>query len=134
MGGDARRYRDLEVWKRAVDLAVYCYRATVTFPPAERFGLTSQIRRAASSVPANIAEGCGRNHIREYLQFIGIANGSLNELETHFVVAQQLGMVPVEGYRDFLQRSARLGQMLTRLRQALRKRIEVAPGTKMTPP
>ena len=74
-------YRELRVWQMSMRLAEDCYRLTRTFPKEELFGLTSQIRRASSRIPANIAEGYGRGHRGEYLQFLRIAQGSLNELE-----------------------------------------------------
>jgi four helix bundle protein len=80
-------YRDLRVWQRSMDLAEACYRLTRRFPREELFGLTSQIRRASSGIPANIAEGYGRAHRGEYLQFLRIAQGSLNELETHLLLS-----------------------------------------------
>ena len=73
-------YQDLTVWQKAMDLAEQCYRLTKTFPKAELFGMTSQIQRAAASIPANIAEGWGRNSTAEYIQFLRIAQGSLKEL------------------------------------------------------
>jgi four helix bundle protein len=86
-------YRDLEIWQLGMDLAVKCYVATKAFPREELFSLTSQIRRAASSIPANIAEGQGRDHTREFLNHISIANGSLKELETHLLLANKIGLL-----------------------------------------
>ncbi len=82
-----QNYKELEVWQIAMDLAETCYQITRGFPKEELFGLTSQIRRAAVSIPANIAEGHARHHTKEYLQFLGVARGSLMELETHLLVA-----------------------------------------------
>jgi four helix bundle protein len=79
-------YRDLEVWQMSMELAVECFEATQPFPREEMFGLTSQIRRAASSIPANLAEGQGRHSTKEFLRFISIARGSLKELETHLML------------------------------------------------
>lgn len=83
--------KDLKVWQKSMDLAVASYRASADFPQDEKFGLVSQIRRAATSVPANIAEGFGRWNSREFARFLSIAGGSLRELETHFHIAQRLG-------------------------------------------
>lgn len=77
-----RSYRELEVWKKSIDLAEAIYRASSKFAPDERFGLTVQIRRAAISVPSNIAEGAARTGTGEYVQFLSVASGSLAELET----------------------------------------------------
>jgi four helix bundle protein len=84
MSGKIRSYKDLGVWQKSVDLADRCYIATRAFPTEERFGLSSQIRRAAVSIPANIAEGNGRSGSREYLHHLSIARGSLYELEHCF--------------------------------------------------
>jgi four helix bundle protein len=79
-------YRDLKVWQEAMNLAELCYRVTKGFPKEETYGMTSQIRRAAVSIPANIAEGYGRKTRGEYIQFLYIAQGSLKELETHLLL------------------------------------------------
>lgn len=86
-------FRDLRVWQLAKSLAVAVYRATEDCPARERFGLAAQMRSAAVSVPANIAEGYGRNNRREYLQFLAISIGSLQELETHLLIAEELGLI-----------------------------------------
>lgn len=91
--GTVHTVRDLRVWQRSMELAVRCYRETASFPDAEKFGLTAQIRRAARSAPANIAEGFGRWNQREFARYLAIANGSLRELETHFLVAGRLGYI-----------------------------------------
>ena len=88
-----RSYRDLQVWQKAMDLAKQCYQATRTFPSEERFGLTSQIRRAVVSVPSNIAEGHGRAHTKEYLNHLSMAKGSLVELETLLLLSQRVGFL-----------------------------------------
>ena len=80
-------YRDLQVWQKAMNLVETCYRLSALFPDSERYGLTSQLRRAAVSVPANIAEGHGRRSIREYCQHLSVAYGWLMELETHLQIA-----------------------------------------------
>ena len=85
-------YRDLVVWQQAIELAVAVYTATKTWPKEELYGLTSQARRAATSVAANIAEGYGRDNLGSYVQFLKIAQGSLKELETHLLIAQRVGI------------------------------------------
>src|SRR5437879_4576465 len=82
-----RSYRELKVWQLGMRIAVACYRLTKKFPSTERYGLTSQNQRSSSRIPANVAEGYGRGHRPEYLQFLRIANGSLNELETHLTLS-----------------------------------------------
>ena len=86
-----KSYRDLEVWKKAMDLTVAIYQLTEAFPESQRYGLASQIQRAAVSVPSNIAEGYGRGHRKEYLHHLWMANGSLKELETQLTLAVRLG-------------------------------------------
>jgi len=85
-------YREQFIWKRSVDLAVNCYELTKHFPQSELYGLTSQIRRAAVSVAANIAEGYGRRTKNEYLQFLHISLGSLRELDTELIIAKRVGL------------------------------------------
>jgi four helix bundle protein len=85
-----RNYRELIVWGKAMDLAVAIYRSTDTFPSSERFGLTNQLRRAAVSVPSNIAEGQGRASTRDFLHFLSIARGSLQEVQTQIELARRL--------------------------------------------
>lgn len=87
-----RTYQDLTVWQRSIDLIEAVYSLTSAFPQDERFGLTSQMRRAAVSIAANIAEGYGRNSRKEYAYFVGIAFGSSRELETLLVVANRIGI------------------------------------------
>ncbi len=84
-------YRDLEVWKQTKDLVTNIYRVTKTFPKDEQFGLVNQLRRAAISIPSNIAEGCGRNHFKDSTQFFFISRGSLYEVETQIIIAFDLG-------------------------------------------
>ena len=84
-------YRDLLVWGRAMDLVVEAYRLTEAFPREERYGLVQQVRRAAVSVPSNIAEGHGRDHLGDYLRQLSVANGSLMELETQVLIAGRMG-------------------------------------------
>jgi four helix bundle protein len=83
-------YRELVVWQKAMDLVIACYKLTANFPASERYGLTDQLRRAAVSVPANIAEGQARQYDAEFVRFLYISSGSLAELETHFQIAQRL--------------------------------------------
>ncbi|MBS1612689.1 MAG: four helix bundle protein [Bacteroidetes bacterium] len=85
--------RKLKVWNDAVDLAVDIYRATENFPREEKFGLVSQMNRSAVSIPSNIAEGAGRNTAGEFIQFLGIANGSGNELFTQLVISNRLNFI-----------------------------------------
>jgi four helix bundle protein len=87
----SRSYRDLDVWKLSIELVKDTYVVTAKFPQVEIYGLTNQLRRAAISIPSNIAEGQGRNSFKEFKQFLGIALGSLAELETQFIIAKEIG-------------------------------------------
>jgi four helix bundle protein len=94
-------YRDLSVWQKAIALSVAGYRETTAFPKQEMYGMTSQIRRAAASVAANIAEGDRREHTRTFVQFLRISQGSVKELETHLVIAEQVGLLPAHKYQPY---------------------------------
>jgi four helix bundle protein len=115
-----RPHERLEVWQEAMALVEMIYSCSSLFPDAERFGLTAQIRRAAVSVPSNIAEGAARRSTREYLRYLSIARGSLSELDTQFQIAARLGYVQATK-----QISAHVDQIfakLTALMNALEKR------------
>src|SRR2546423_4045490 len=86
-----RPHEKLDVWNRSIDLVMSVYKATESFPREERFGLTSQIRRAAVSIPANIAEGAARDSPKEFTHFLSTAQGSASELETEILIAHKLG-------------------------------------------
>ena len=88
-----KTHKDLIVWQRAMDLVVMVYEATKTFPISEQYGLTNQIRRAAVSIPSNIAEGAARNSSKEFIQFLHISLGSIAELETQMLIAERLRYV-----------------------------------------
>ena len=88
-----RKHHELRAWQDAIALVTSIYRATASLPKDEIFGLSIQMRRAAVSVPSNIAEGAARNSDREFLQFLGIARGSLSELETQIIISRNLGYV-----------------------------------------
>jgi len=117
--GRIRSYRDLRVWQEGISLAETCYRLTKRFPKDELFGMTSQIRRAACSVPANIAEGYGRDNKGDYIQFLRISQGSLKELETHLTLCARVGTLAEPEAQSTLERCERLGKMLHRLIRSL---------------
>lgn len=117
--GKLESYRDLEVWKISMQLAREVYQITEGMPKHEVYGLTSQIRRASVSVPANIAEGYGRNHRKEYVQFLGVANGSLKELETLLLLAHDLNYL--NDITKLMSLCESVGRLLTRLRQSLQR-------------
>ena len=87
-------HKDLEVWKKAMDLAAHIYSLTLQFPKEELYGLTSQVRRYAVSIPSNIAEGAARHSRKKFVQFLHIASGSIAELETQLLLAIQMGVIP----------------------------------------
>lgn len=108
-------FRDFKVWSKAHELVLAIYRATETFPKHEMFGLVSQIRRCSSSIPANIAEGCGRLGNAELHRFLQIACGSANELEYHLLLAKDLGYLNEESYLILDQQLAEVKRMLVAL-------------------
>ncbi|TIQ38071.1 MAG: four helix bundle protein [Mesorhizobium sp.] len=105
-------YKDLVVWQQAMDLAVAVYGATKSWPKEELYGLTSQMRRAASSVPSNIAEGYGREIRGSYQQFLRIAQGSLKELETQILIAERTGIAPKATAVSLLEGTESVGKLL----------------------
>ena len=124
MGRDhaIRSYKDLEVWQRSMQLAEDCYRATADFPREEMYGMTAQIRRAACSIPANIAEGYGRDQTGAFVQFLRIAQGSARELETHLILAARVRLLR-EDVRDMLlDECERISKMLRSMIRALQSR------------
>jgi four helix bundle protein len=112
LGNRIQSHRDLLVWQRAMDVAAEVYQLSRTWPKEELYGLTSQTRRAAASIPANIAEGYGRQSSASYSQFLKIARGSLLELETHLLLAERIGLAGNGSCEDVLRRAAELGKML----------------------
>jgi four helix bundle protein len=115
-------YRDLRVWQNAMDLVVSVYHETQGFPKEERYGLTSQMRRAAVSIPSNIAEGKGRSTDRDRALFFCHARGSLLELETQILIGQRLTYLNDQGADSLIKISAELGRMLNSLIQSIRVR------------
>ena len=116
----AKTYRNLTVWQRAIELAESVYTLTRAFPSDEKFGLTSQLQRAAVSIPANIAEGYGRVHRGDYVHHLSIAKGSLFEVETLLTLAVRTKIVPRQQVLPAWKLSQQVGQMLTKLIQSLR--------------
>ena len=117
--GPFRSHRDLEVWTDGVALVREVYGVTRGWPPDERFGLTSQVRRAAVSVPSNIAEGWGRHKKGEFDQFLRYARGSLFEVETQLVIAVEIGLSRHADVADLLGRIDVLSRRLLALRRSL---------------
>jgi four helix bundle protein len=117
-----RSYKDLEVWQKAMQLAEDCYRATIEFPREETYEMTAQIRRAVISIPANIAEGYGRDQTGSFIQFLRIAQGSAREVETHLILAGRVRLL-CEDVRDrLLDECERISKMLRSMIRALESR------------
>jgi four helix bundle protein len=112
-------YRELRVWQFGMELAEGCYRLTRAFPRDEIFGITSQIRRAAVSVPANIAEGYGRKNRGEYVQFLYVAQGSLNELETHLLLCVRIELTTQEAIAPLILLCQDMAKMIGALIRSL---------------
>jgi len=116
-----KSYRDLEVWKKAMDLVTECYEMTESFPKKETFGLASQLQRSAVSIAANISEGHARQHTKEFLQSLSIAYGSLAELETHIEIAKRLRYIAADTAVELIDKTSTIGRMLNGLRRSLEK-------------
>jgi four helix bundle protein len=112
MPAQIESYKDMIVWQQAMDLVVAVYATTKQWPKEELFGLTSQARRSATSVPANIAEGFARENRGSYQQFLRIAQGSLKELETHLLIAQRIGVAEHDSVGPVLDRAESVGKLL----------------------
>ena len=115
-------YRDLRVWQDAMSIAVTAYELTRGFPREELFGLSSQIRRSAAAIAANIAEGHGREQTRSFVQFLRMAQGSLKELETHLLLAERVQLAPAAKTAQLLSSCEALGKMLRAYIRVLQKR------------
>jgi len=112
-------YENLEVWNRGIDLSVRIYALTKQFPQEEIYGLTSQIRRAAFSVPSNIAEGSQRNSDKEFARFIGIALGSNAELKTQLIISYKINLISEIEYKSLVNETEEIAKMLNGLKNKL---------------
>ena len=117
-----KSYQELQVWQKAMTLVEAVYRATKIFPREEQFGLTSQVRRAAVSIPSNIAEGQGRHTTQAFLNHLSIAYGSLQETETQLMLACRLGYLDSEKLNELLNETGSIGRMLNGLQKSLAMR------------
>jgi four helix bundle protein len=116
-----RNYRDLIAWQKAMDLAEAVYRVTSAMPREELYGLTTQMRRAAVSVPANIAEGQGRRTDGEFLNQLSVAHGSIRELETHALLCERLRMLRPAEVARLLDAAAEVGRLVTGLANSIER-------------
>lgn len=112
-------YRDLRVWQESMALVEAVYRLTKAYPKDEAYGLTAQMRRASVSIPANIAEGYGRENTGSYIQFLRIAQGSLKEVETHLLLLVRVALAPADGVEPLLVQADIIGKMLRALIRSL---------------
>jgi len=117
-------YRELQVWRLSIQLTKDVYAVTKNFPSDERFGLISQLRRAAVSIPSNIAEGQARYSQREFLRFLSNARGSLAEVETQLLLSTELGYVPESEMQKLTRKTAEVGRLLNGLYSAIQLRTE----------
>lgn len=126
MGGQFT-FRDLDAWKQGMDLVEACYRATSSFPKSELYGLTSQLRRAAISIPTNLAEGHGRRTTRAYLNHVSIAIGSQAEVETCIELGRRLGFLNPDPGAALLASAQSVGRLLYGLHRALDRKVSATP-------
>ena len=124
MENKIRSYEDLEVWKLGIELTLQTYAIVGMLPSSERFELSAQMRRAAVSIPSNIAEGHARRHPKPYLNHLNIALGSLAELVTCLVLAMRLGFITSEVFEREQRETAQLGRMLHGLASSIERRVE----------
>ena len=117
---DYRPHRKLEVWHKAMNLVSNVYRITKEFPKDEVYGLSSQMRRAAVSVPSNLAEGAGRKGSKEFKQFLNIAQGSLSELDTQIELARMLGYLSRQTYEELVMKITEISKMLYGLSNSIK--------------
>jgi four helix bundle protein len=116
----SRSFRDLNVWKLSIELVKDIYQVTAKYPPVEIYGLTNQLRRAAISIPSNIAESQGRNSFKEFKQFIAIALGSLAELETQLIISHEIGYLNREDFSKLSESLDNIRKMLKALANSLK--------------
>lgn len=118
---EIRSYRDLIAWQKAIELVKLVYRATAGFPVEERFGLTNQMRRAAVSIPSNIAEGQART-TADFVRFLRIARGSVAELETQAVIARELSFLGMDVFEELSDALGHVGRLVSGLQASLGRR------------
>lgn len=132
--GTVKSFEDLAVWQRAMELAETVYRYTSVFPREETWGLRQQIRRAVTSIPSNIAEGQGRGTTKEFLHFLRIARGSLNELVTELLLARRFGFIEADRSSSIRSLADEVSRMLGALIRSLESRRPSKSNTHRTEP
>lgn len=118
-----KSYQDLDVWKKAMDLADRLYDITSSFPKEERYGLASQLTRAGVSLPSNIAEGSNRPGTKDFIRFLGISLGSVAEIETQLLIAGRRNFLPMEERDKLLEECSSIGRMLRGLQRSLTQKL-----------
>ena len=127
-----KSFQELEVWQKSHNLVLQTYRATEGFPDKEKYGIVSQVRRSAASVPANIAEGFGRRTTKELLQFLANANGSLEETRYFLLLSRDLGYLANERYAELEKECTSVAQMIAALGRSLKARLAGLHGSRAT--
>lgn len=127
-----KSFQELEVWQRAHHLVLQTYRVTDGFPDKEKYGIVSQVRRSAASIPANIAEGFGRRTTKELLQFLANANGSLEETRYFLLLSRDLGYLTKERYMELEKECTSVAQMIAALGRSLKARLAGVHGPRVT--
>ena len=117
-----KTHKDLNVWKRAIAFVTYIYKTTEKFPKSELYGLSSQLRRAAVSIPSNIAEGAARNHDKEFLQFLYIALSSSVEVETQLIISHNLGFITKSELEELIEELDTIGKMIQGLIKSIKNK------------
>ncbi|MCF8296013.1 MAG: four helix bundle protein [Saprospiraceae bacterium] len=117
-------HKDLDVWKISINLVTNIYQITKTYPKDEMYGICSQIRRSAISIPSNIAEGAARNSPKEFIRFLNISSGSLAELETQLIISKELDFINKEKLSQLEMEVTRIGKMLQGLIRSQRKKLD----------
>jgi four helix bundle protein len=107
-----KRFENLMIWKKSYDLVLQFYKSKINFPSDEKYGIENQLKRALVSVPANIAEGCKRQYVKEFIQFLYIAKGSLSEARFYFMLCRDLDIIEIEMWRDFNNQCNEIERML----------------------
>lgn len=112
-------FKELKIWNRAMDMVVEVYKTTEKFPPEEKYGITSQIRRSAVSVPSNVAEGAGKNSDKDFVRFLSIAQGSSYELQTQLILSQRLGFINKDNCDAIVNDISEIQKMNYRFQESL---------------
>ena len=116
-------YRDLKVWQLGIEISLATYRVTESLPQREMYGLTSQMRRAAVSIPSNIAEGHSRGQTKDFVRFLAISRGSVSELETQLIIAHKLSLVPKDEMERLMKMLSEESRTLAGLRRSLSAKL-----------